>query len=304
MKGYVHPLYVLPFDHRSTFAKSLLNLDYPIKKAADKKQVTLYKKIVFDAFKVVCSKYIHKERLAILVDEEFGSDIIKAAKRLGVATAVPVEKSGQNVFAFEYGKKFGEHLLKFKAPMAKALVRYNPENRVDNEQQRIRLKILNEFCEKNNILFILELLIPPTPAQLKKVKNNKDKFDTKVRPSLAIMAINELQASGIEPDIWKLEAPDTKRDWKYLIKAIRKQRQHRNTGIIVLGRGEDEKKVNRWLQLAAKVGAINGFAVGRTVWMKPLEVYHAKKISRTEAVNRIAENYLRLIELWDTESRL
>jgi len=51
----------------------------------------------------LASQDFNKKDLAILVDEKFGSDIIKQAHQKNITLCIPVEKSGQS-FAFEYGK--------------------------------------------------------------------------------------------------------------------------------------------------------------------------------------------------------
>ena len=49
---------------------------------------------------------------------------------------MPVEKSGQNEFDFEYGDDFGAHIEKFDPDFSKVLVRYNPDDDAEmNERQ-------------------------------------------------------------------------------------------------------------------------------------------------------------------------
>ena len=62
-------------------------------------------------------------------------------------------------------------------------------------------------------------------------------------------------------------------------------------GCIVLGRGEDEKKVEEWLRTAAGVPGFIGFAVGRTTFWDPLIDWRAGKSSREQAVAEIARRY-------------
>ena len=47
---------------------------------------------------------------------------------------MPVEKSGQEEFDFQYGDDFGTHILEFDPSFSKVLVRYNPEG--DDEMNR------------------------------------------------------------------------------------------------------------------------------------------------------------------------
>ena len=59
---------------------------------------------------------------------------------------MPVEKSGQNEFDFEYGDDFGAHIEKFDPDFSKVLVRYNPDDDAEmNERQLARLKRLADW---------------------------------------------------------------------------------------------------------------------------------------------------------------
>ena len=69
-------------------------------------------------------------------------------------------------------------------------------------------------------------------------------------------------------------------------------------GVIILGRGENEERVNKWLIVGAKTDGVIGFAAGRTVFWQPLVDYRNGKISRSEAASRIANSYQRLCNLF------
>ena len=56
---------------------------------------------------------------------------------------MPVEKSGQNEFDFQYGDDFGDHIEQFDPDFSKVLVRYNPDGDAEmNQRQAERLKRL------------------------------------------------------------------------------------------------------------------------------------------------------------------
>ena len=287
-------LYILPFDHRATFATGLFGFKEPLTNAQHNK-VKEAKKMIWQAFKVVWSKSKSKEALGILVDEEFGSEILRSAKKSGAVTILTTEKSGQPIFDFEYGAKFGAHILKFKPNYAKVLVRYNPVNKKDNLVQLKRLKKINDFCKNKKIGFLFELLVPSTPAQLKKYKKS---YDVKLRPSFTCQAIKEIRAFGVKPNIWKLEAMYKADDWVKIIKLI-----GQNEKIIVLGRAGSKQLVSQWLKTAAKFKQIIGFAVGRTIFFPPLEKFIAKKISRNMAIKQIVNNFQYFINLWERNKK-
>ena len=62
---------------------------------------------------------------------------------------MPVEKSGQNEFDFQYGDDFGEHIEQFDPDFSKVLVRYNPDGDAEmNERQLGRLKRLADWLHE------------------------------------------------------------------------------------------------------------------------------------------------------------
>jgi len=70
-------------------------------------------------------------------------------------------------------------------------------------------------------------------------------------------------------------------------------------GCIILGRGEDDRKVREWLTTAAGVEGFIGFAVGRTDFWQPLVDYRAKKTTREGAVAEIARRYEEFVGIFE-----
>src|SRR5207302_718601 len=137
-----------------------------------------------------------------LVDEQYGgpSQVPEGAKDAGIKLAMPVEKSGQTEFDFEYGDDFGAHIESFDPDFSKVLVRYNPEGDGD-------------MC-------------------------------------------------------------------------------------VVLGRGADDDKVDHWLRQGAPVDGYVGFAIGRSIWGGPLAGFLDGSLSREGAAAKVADNYLRFVEVY------
>jgi 5-dehydro-2-deoxygluconokinase len=71
----------------------------------------------------------------------------------------------------------------------------------------------------------------------------------------------------------------------------------------VLGRGEDDKKVLEWLRAAAGVPGFIGFAVGRTTFWDALVAWREKKITREEAVAKIAANYQSWVKVFEDAAK-
>jgi myo-inositol catabolism protein IolC len=283
-------LYLLPFDHRHSYITGMCHFTPPLT-AEQHAAVTASKQVIYDGFREAIDKGLRKERAGILVDEEFGAEILRGAARRGYVTAMSTETSGSDEFEFEFGDAFGEHIEAFAPTFAKVLVRYNPEGDAAlNARQAARLKRLSDFCRSTGQRFMFELLVPATPTQLERVGGQQASYDLEMRPTLMVRTIRTLQDAGIEPDIWKIEGLDRREDCAAIV-AMAKRDGRGSVSCIVLGRGADERKVVAWLETAASVPGFIGFAVGRTTFWDAVADFLANRATREEAVTRIAQRY-------------
>jgi myo-inositol catabolism protein IolC len=239
----------------------------------------------------------------VLIDEQFGGDVPSTAKERGLKLAMPVEKSGQNEFDFEYGDDFGAHIEKYDPDFSKVLVRYNPEDPDEemNERQLGRLKRLSDWLHANNRKFLFELLVPATDEQLEVVDGSSDRYDAELRPDLMRRAIEAIQDAGIEADIWKIEGVDERDDARMLAEQSRSGEGREGVTCVLLGRGASTEKVEHWLEQAAPVDGFIGFAIGRSIWWDALKGFLAKEIERDAAASQIAENYLHFVKIYEGE---
>ena len=295
-------LLILAFDHRASFIEKMFEIKNRQPTSTEKRQIENFKKIIFEGFKLALTKKVPKEIAGLLVDEEFGATVLRKAKKEGLMFAMPVEKSGQEEFDFDYGENFSKHIEEFDPSFVKVLVRYNPEGDTSlNKRQLKRLKKLSDYLTKSKRTFLFELIVPATSAQLSKLGGSKEKYDQEMRPKLMVESIKEIQAAGVEPAIWKLEGVDKPESAKAVV--AQAQSGGRKVGVITLGRGESKEKVQEWLKVGAKIPGIIGFAVGRTIFWQPLADHKADKINRKEAIEKIAQNYEEFTELWLNECK-
>jgi myo-inositol catabolism protein IolC len=295
--GYNKPLYILPFDHRSSFEKGLFGWTGALNQEQTEK-VAQSKQVIYDAFKLAVSKGVPRENGGILVDAQFGAGILRDASKNGYITCMPVEKSGQAEFQFEYGQQYEAEIEKFKPVFVKTLVRYNPEaDEALNQRQATRLRELSDSAHKYGRFFMFELLVPATPEQMDRIEGDQSLYDKDLRPSLMMGAIKELQNAGVEPDVWKLEGLDNRGDCLKLVEVARRDGRT-DVSCIILGRGSNADKVVAWLTVAASVPGFIGFAVGRTSFWDPLVALRDGKASRLQAVEDIAGRYLRWTQVF------
>jgi myo-inositol catabolism protein IolC len=289
--GFDKPLYVLPFDHRGSFETKMFGWTGELT-PAQTTEIAAAKQVIYDGFKAAIAGGVPKEKAAILVDEQFRAAILRDAEKNGFYTACPAEKSGQDEFDFEYGDEFAQHIEAFRPTFCKVLVRYNPRgDPVLNERQTARLKRLSDYLRlKSRSKFMFELLVPPENDQLARLGGDKNAYDLQLRPGLMVEAIEALQAAGVEPDVWKIEGLDRREDCEKIVAAVRRGGRDQ-VGCIVLGRGENDAKVHKWLAVAASVPGFIGFAVGRTDFWQPLVEWRANIMTREDAVAEIAKRY-------------
>ncbi len=273
-------LFVLPFDHRAGFAQKMLG--FPEVLTDEQKQiVSQYKHIIYDAIFRAIELGVPRESSAVLVDEVYGLDILRDAKLKGLVTMQTTEKSGLDNFEFEYGDDYQKHLLDIMPTYAKALVRYDISG--DNAEQLKSLKDLSDFVHANGI----ELLIEP----LIKLHGEQDDFDHNFRYLHLVQMMQEMQDAGIEADVWKIEGLYEQKQYVAVVEQARNAENRQHVAIIILGRNETKEHVVQWIEAGRDVDGVIGFAVGRTVFWDPLMEYKEGKITREEAVEKIALEY-------------
>lgn len=263
--GYTQPLYILPFDHRGSFQAKMFGWAGKLT-SAQTAEIAASKLVIYDGFRAALEAGVAQRKAGILVDEQFGSAILRDAGVHGYTTACSAEKSGQEEFDFEYGEEFTRHIESFSPTFCKVLVRYNPEgDGALNQRQAARLRELSDYLHsKSRSKFMFELLVPAEKSQLDRLKGDKKAYDLELRPRLMAQAISQLQDAGVEPDVWKIEGLDRREDCEKIVSVARRGGRN-SVGCIVLGRGENDAKVHDWLTTAAAVEGFIGFAIGRPV---------------------------------------
>jgi myo-inositol catabolism protein IolC len=290
------PLFILAMDQRSSFAKALFGLgeDAP---EADLAKMRDAKLVIYEGLHRAVASGLEVGRAGVLVDEHLGSEVARRAKADGLVLAMPIEKSGTNLFELEYGKDYPEHLSAYDPDFFKVLVRYNPADEVaDRTAQIERLAEVSAWAAKTGWRWLFELLVPPTREQL---TQNEDQFhfDRHARPGLTAETIAAFSKGGVHPTVWKLEGYETAEGAEEVLRAVGTQADGPSE-CIVLGRNALMEQVEHWLSVAAPLPGYVGFAVGRSIWMAALEDLLAGRIDRDDAVATIASRYRTLVDAY------
>src|SRR2546430_9882115 len=99
MIGFAEPLYVLPFDHRASFASGMFGWNGTLE-PEQVARIVAAKQVIYEGFKAAIAGGVSKQRAGILVDEQFGAAGLRDAERNRDLTACPLEESGHDEFDF------------------------------------------------------------------------------------------------------------------------------------------------------------------------------------------------------------
>src|ERR1039458_6814669 len=90
-RGYDRPLHILPFDHRGSFETGMFGWHGALT-PDQTSQIAAAKQVIYDGFKAAIASGVEPDKAGILVDEQFGTAILRDAAGRGFHTACPVEK--------------------------------------------------------------------------------------------------------------------------------------------------------------------------------------------------------------------
>lgn len=299
--GHDGQLYFLAFDHRGVFARSVLDAEGE-PTAAQEATIVAAKQVIFEGVRRAAARgEVPAGQLGVLVDELYGAPVARAASAAGIVLTMPVEEPDREVFDFTYGERFGDHVEAFAPDFAKVLVRWNADGDADrNALQAARLLELSRWLRAHGRRFLFELIVPPTARQLEAAGGEPLRFELEQRPELIRRAMAEVQAAGVEVDVWKLEGLDEVSDAEAVLAQARSGEGRENVVCTVLGAGAGAERVDHWLRVAASVDGFAGFAIGRSIWRDPLRAQLAGELTREQAAEQIAERYLRFVRLYRT----
>ena len=296
--GYDKQLYILAFDHRGSFEK-MFGISGRAPTAEEIGRISDAKSLIFEGFQRAIEEGAPREAAGVLVDGQYGPQVARSAHADGFLLAMPVEKSGQDEFDFEYGDRFGEVIEDYDPSFSKVLVRYNTEGDAGmNARQAARLKRLSDWLHEHDRKFLFELLVPAEEHQLEAAGGDAERYDTETRPGLMMAAIEQLQDAGVEPDIWKIEGIDDRESCRRIAELVRRDGRDQ-VSCVVLGRGASDEKVDAWLRAGSGLPGYIGFAIGRSIFGDAVKALAANGGDRAAGAAQVASNYRRFIEVYE-----
>jgi myo-inositol catabolism protein IolC len=274
-------------DHRDSFAK-LFGVTGRDPSPAQGSAMRAAKELIYHGVRDARSQ-LDGGQVGVLVDEELGATVLRAAHDDGLVVAMPVEKSGQKLFSLQYGKDTKAHIEEFTPAYVKVLVRMNPaDSAEDTAYQLAGLSTLSKLLSEHGAAFLYELLVQATDEQLQRA-GNQQTYDRDLRPELVAEVIAINQRAGVEPTLWKIEGLETTAAARDIVNAAKAG--GRTTDCIVLGRDAPRDVLDHWLAIAAPVPGFVGFAVGRSIWEGPL-TRHSGDADDARLIETVRDNYL------------
>lgn len=307
------PLFLLAVDHRRSFER-LFGVERPADERAHRR-LAAAKVLVIDAVTSVAAAHPGRRGLGVLLDDQYGTDAIAAAHRSGLTIATAFERSGLDVLEFEHDDWRGRLAdLDRRArsqptagptnpsdpsdpsDYAKVLVRHRADgDDASNAVQLERLGEISDACAESAAGFLLELLVPFSASERSSL--DAAELETSLRSQLIVGAIAQIQAAGVQPDVWKVEGVADAGQCS-VISAQARVDGRDDVGVVVLGAGADDDTVHTWMRSAA-AGGYSGFAVGRSIWADALVAHDAGNIDAETARARIASKYVTFLDVFE-----
>ncbi len=266
----------LAFDHRSQLE------DLAARHQAPREKIAEFKTLIWSAASHVAEG---RADAGIIVDDRYGQDVLFAAAGSGAWIARPVELPGSIPLQFEAGPDIGLTLREWPVEhVAKCLVFYHPDDAADLQRQQIaQLQMLHAACVATYRELLLEVVVPR---------------DRPLDSDTVATILDSLYQAGIYPDWWKLQSPPDETAWRNIASTIDRFDKYCR-GILLLGLEAPEDELARAFAVARRQPLCRGFAIGRSIFADPAKAWFAGEITDSDAVDRIAESYRRIIALWD-----
>lgn len=265
----------LAFDHRVQLERLAVQVGAP------QTRIPVLKRLIYDA---AAKAFGQDPAFGIILDDRFGSDVLAHATGRGHWIARPVELPEQIPLVFEGGRDIGTVLREWPAEhTVKCLVYQKPEDGpAIHGPQEEKLLALFEACRQTGHELLLEII------------------PDKTRPGDGAMVaamIRRYYDRGLKPDWWKLAAPDDQAGWQAITDVVR-ERDPDCRGVLLLGLDAPEPDLVRTLTAAARQPICRGFAIGRSVFSQPAELWLQGKLDDTGFITEVAARYRRLIDVW------
>jgi len=272
------PLLILAYDHRWQFEKSVQEA------GKNTELISEFKQHIFNGF-CRARENLNDNRLAILIDPQYGKAVLKKATDKNITLGVPIEAAGIMPLKWSSDKLLYETILQRPKPwFVKVLWQYHPAMPPDLKQMQLNQLIeLNRVCDDLERKLMVELILP-------------DEFNP--NGESVAQSITDVYRHDIYPYWWKIAALNTEHEWQRVSEAVKTHDE--DARIIILGGSKKEVGAyEQQFKRAKSIGIVTGFAIGRSIfWQAWLDLIH-DKITIEMVDDIIAKKYTELINIWE-----
>ncbi len=269
-------LFAFAIDHRSQME------DMAAKTGADFKTILRAKDLAFQAFEQVAQG---RSNFGMLLDKRMGEKPLFKMSDYDYWIGRPIELPGSFPLQFEGSEDVATEVSTWPSNhIVKCLTFYHPDDderiKIEQEEQVLRLF---DACRKTGHELLLEVIAS---------KNGNVDDQTMAK------AISRFYEIGVYPDWWKLEPANSESEWSNICAKIEKNDPNCR-GILILGLSKPCEELAASFEAAVKYPLVKGFAVGRSIFEKPLENWMLQSISDEDAVKQMADNFQMLVDGWE-----
>ena len=277
-----HRVYMLAADHRWQWEEFCDARSLPRERIRD------VKRLACDGFLLARRRSAAaREFGALLIDEQYASAVIAEGLAAGLDVGTPAEKAGAVPLAWATDP-FSAALT---GAFVKVLARYRPEHDAEVlAGQWAKLEALQAWCRAAGKPLVLEVLVA-------RLHEPEDEFEASGRPAIVAGFIAEAYRRGLTPEFWKIEGTLAPQGAAVIDAAIA---AHPSCRQIILGKAADLSTIDRWFAACAASATAAGFAIGRSVFWEPSAAYLTGTKTADQAAAAICDNYLALVQAWDT----
>ncbi len=272
-------LFIHAFDHRIQFEE----MAHDAGESADR--IPALKSLLLDATNRVIASQGLSGSAGILCDGRFGQAVLNEVTGSPMWIARPVEMPKSRPIEFEQGQSIGTILSSWPLEhIVKCLVYYSAadEPGIKELQDKKIIELYDACCHSGHEL-LLEV-IPPEES-------------LPVGESV-LGSMRHLFSLGVRPDWWKVPCMD--REHVLAIDALITSETPHCQGIVVLGLDAPADELAKGFRAFRGLERVKGFAVGRTLFGQASKAWLNHQIDDAELVDTVAQNYTRMIELWQS----
>ncbi|MXW42618.1 MAG: ROK family protein [Acidimicrobiia bacterium] len=274
----VPAMFMLAFDHRSSTAVEVFGQE----EVSPEQWSVLAeaKTVIAEAAGLARRDLIDVGEVSVLIDPEHGTAAACVAQSEGVPIALALEISGQRELRLLDQHTLDTAINTIGLPRwGKVLLRWNPGDPEELKGANLdALEYARRFCDTSGIDFLLELIVPATPADLATVGADRKRYRSDVLPALLPVAVGEITRRFGVPDLWKLEGVTS----PVIAAAVAEAAGSGGVlpPILTLGAAADRTEIARWFAAGSRVPCYVGFAIGRSIWKAPIMDYLGGQLDR------------------------